>query len=220
MNPRSPIFIEIVGTPAAGKTTLAGRIGHYLNRSGVSCFVAEEAALSYPGPSDDKLAPAFNEWTLAESMEAIDRHRSNRQFEVIILDRGVVDSLYWLSWFRSSRGYNEERYLKSVQLARPGVKLIGFVIFLTCTLDVAQSRRPGAGRIMNQGIYPQLLANYNKQSVALEIGVQGLAHFRLDTGELQIGTVESRVRSFLAMPQDGSREDLLAALIRGQSTPR
>ena len=73
---------------------------------------------------------------------------------------------------------------------------------------------------MNQGIYPQLLSNYNKHTVAQEIGVHGLAHFRLDTGELQIGTVESRVRAFLAMPQDGAREDLLAALIRGQSAPQ
>jgi predicted ATPase len=214
MGSRSPIFIELIGTPAAGKTTLAARLNHYFNSNGVTCTVAAEPNLDYPGDPADKLKPVFNQWTLQESARLMDSYRAARDFEIVIFDRGLVDSLYWLSWFRSSRGFSEEEYIRKVAASGFYLKLMSQVFILTCSYEVAVDRRSGGGRIMNPGIYPQLLANYNKASVSDEIGLNNMSHMRIDTSEIQVDTVEGRARSFLAIPRHGERDDILSALVR------
>lgn len=214
MSTRSPIFIEIIGTPAAGKTTLAAKLHHYFNNSGVLCTIAEEPAERYPGPPQDKLQPEFNEWTLLESLMTIDHHRTLRQYEVVIFDRGVFDSLYWLSWFHSSRGWSNKSYENALQRSRTGARLVNIAIMLTCDFEAARQRRPGGGRILNPGIYPQLLSNYHKPGVAEEIGLATIPCLRIDTSELNIGSVERRVRSFLDTPIIGDKDAILASLVK------
>jgi deoxyadenosine/deoxycytidine kinase len=219
-SPRSPIFIELAGTPAAGKTTMTSRLQHFFASRGVLATVAEEPAGRYPGPPQEKLTPRFNEWTLGESLSAIADHRSNRTAEIVIFDRGAFDSLFWLSWFRSSRGFDETAYAAAVTLARPFLRHISCLVLLTCNFEVARQRRPQAGRIMNAGIYPQVLANYVKPSVGDELGLGGVSHLRLDSSDLAIGAVEARIRAYLGAPQDGDRNDVLAALVRHSVLPK
>lgn len=209
---RSPIFIEIAGTPAAGKTTIASRLQHYFETRGIFCAVADEPAGRYPNPDVDKLSPAISQWTLSESLDRISEYRNNRTAEVVIFDRGPFDSLFWLSWFRSARGFDELSFSTANALARPLLQHISCVIVLTCSFDVALQRRPQAGRIMNPGIYPQLLANYGKNSVGEHIGLHNVSHLRLDTSELQVGTVEARIRAFIDAPQYGDRDEILSSL--------
>jgi thymidylate kinase len=92
-NPRSPIFIELAGTPAAGKTTMASRLQRFFESRNISATIAEEPAGRYPGALDDKLKPAFNQWTLGEAISSVADHRSNRTHEVVIFDRGPFDSV-------------------------------------------------------------------------------------------------------------------------------
>lgn len=211
---RSPIFLEIAGTPAAGKTTLASRLHNFFRACGILSEIAAEPAGKYPGDPSDKLKPVFNQWTLTESISLIESYRSKREFEVVIFDRGAIDSLYWLNWFKDAMGYENSTFASDVARSLFYVGLINKVIFLTCTYEVAQRRRPERGRIMNAGVYPQLLANYNKRRVANEIGLSLSSSYWLDTSDLQIDTVESRVRALLDTPRDGNRSDLLAALLR------
>ena len=206
----SPVFIEIIGTPAAGKTTLANRLNYFIQRSGLICEIAPEPAGRYPGDPSDKLRPSFNQWTLSESISAMDYYRS----EVVIFDRGAIDSLYWLNWFKDIKAFDVGVY-KSIALdSLIYVKMIRKTILLTCSYEVADRRRPGYGRIMNPGVYPQLLSNYGKKYIATDIGLDLSSLFVLDTGELQVDTVERKVREFLNSPRDGDRDDVMAALVR------
>ena len=214
MSALSPIFVEIIGTPAAGKTTLANRLYHFFQACNVDCEVAPEPAGRYPGDLSDKLRPSFNQWTLSESVSRMEDYRSNRRAEVVILDRGVVDSLYWLNWFKDAMGFNEQSYRSHVVDSFVYVKMVRKVILLTCSFDVAERRRPGGGRIMNSKVYPQLLSNYNKKYVASDIGLDLSSFFGLDTTDLQVDTVERKVRAFLNAPKGGDRNDLMAALLR------
>lgn len=211
---RSPVFLEIIGTPAAGKTTLAGRLNHFFNSSGISCAIADEPSARYPGDPSDKLKPIFNIWTLHQAIDSIEFYRANRDVEVIIFDRGIVDSFYWLSWFKKSAGFVEHEYKSYVRECRFHLSLINNIISLTCSYDEAENRRPGGGRIMNRHIYPQLLNNYKKNNIVEELGLGGSSYFQLDTSDIQVDTVESRVRAFLDAPRNGSREEVLAALVK------
>ena len=211
-NARSPLFIELAGTPAAGKTTMANRLQRFFESKQISAVIAEEPAARYPGPPDDKLTPQFNEWTLGESISAIADHRSNRTHEVVIFDRGAFDSLFWLTWFKYSQGMSESAYCAALRVARPLLRHTTILVIMTCSFEVARLRRPGGGRIMNSGVYPQILANYLRPARSSEIGSDSISHYRLETSELSIAGVESKIRAFIGAPQDGSREDVLASL--------
>jgi thymidylate kinase len=152
---RRPFVLEITGTPKAGKTTLITLVDGFLRQSGWKVHVLEERAGACQLPMKGHFF--FNTWTtgtmLAGLLDAIDR-----DYDVVILDRGLFDALVWL-----------ELQVKQGQISRQEAKTFEDFVLLarwrtltdaTIVIDVPPSlamareteRRliPRRGSVMNQ----------------------------------------------------------------------
>lgn len=97
-NLRKPIVIEFSGCPKAGKTTVLGQVQAFLKRIGFRTqIVVERASVC---PIRDKRHSNFNIWTacttLAELLEKTQDPPRQDDPEILILDRGLFDSIAWL----------------------------------------------------------------------------------------------------------------------------
>lgn len=96
--PRRPIIIEFCGSPKAGKTSCISALSMFLRRNEFRVKVLVERASVCP--VNNKYDPLFNIWTvcsaLAELSELLSNHPKN--YDVVILDRGVFDALCWFEW--------------------------------------------------------------------------------------------------------------------------
>src|SRR5437016_2052376 len=87
--------IELFGLPRTGKTSSVDFLLHSLRQAGLRVqVIRERASLS---PIRNKMSPLFNYWTalsqLREYVEACDQ-----DLDVVLADRGVLDSAVWLQY--------------------------------------------------------------------------------------------------------------------------
>jgi len=86
--------IEFAGTPKSGKSTSVEAIRHFLSRNGFRVHVLAERAAICPIPMKGHLF--FNTWC-ACSMLAELLANVEAEADIIIVDRGIFDSLVWLT---------------------------------------------------------------------------------------------------------------------------
>jgi predicted NUDIX family phosphoesterase len=99
MRGRKPIVLEFAGVPKAGKTTTLGQVQTFLRRCGFRVEVVVERASICP--IRDKKHFNFNVWTscttLSQILEKTQSPPSPEDPDILILDRGLFDSITWLS---------------------------------------------------------------------------------------------------------------------------
>jgi predicted NUDIX family phosphoesterase len=165
---RRPIVLEFAGTPKAGKTTTISQIQAFLKRCGFRVKVVVERASVCP--IRDKKHANFNVWTasttLAQILEYTQEPPGPEDPQVLILDRGIFDSICWLRFMdRLSRIRTEDR--KRIEdflfIDDWRKRLTGVVVMMT-TPKEALRREQGylpvetSGSIMNEEVLTQLLA--------------------------------------------------------------
>ena len=109
---RKPIVIEFAGVPKAGKTTTLGTLQSFLRRCGFRVEVVVERASVCP--IRDKKHSNFNVWTacttLAQVLEKTQDPPRPDDPQVLILDRGLFDSICWFTMLeRLARIKREDR---------------------------------------------------------------------------------------------------------------
>lgn len=97
-NLRKPLVIEFAGTPKSGKSTTIDQVRAFLKRCGFRVDVVVERASVCP--IRDKRHASFNMWTAATSIAQLlektqDPPRPDDP-DILILDRGIFDSVVWL----------------------------------------------------------------------------------------------------------------------------
>src|SRR5690349_21164219 len=105
-NHGSPLFLELAGPPASGKTTTARLVWERFAGKGVHCSIVPEAAARSP-LVNLKRSWTFNAWTLCQTVSSVLERTNSQQEDIVVLDRGLIDSLCWIQWFRS-RGEIDE----------------------------------------------------------------------------------------------------------------
>lgn len=110
--PRRPIVIEFCGSPKAGKTSCISALAMFLRRNDFRVKVLVERASVCPVIS--KYDPLFNIWTVCSAVAELSETLSNssKEYDVIIMDRGLFDALCWFDWQR------EHLYLDGDSLER------------------------------------------------------------------------------------------------------
>ncbi len=92
---KRPLVIEFAGTPKSGKTLCVDAIAKYFRRHDIAVSIITERASICPIKNKHHLF--FNIWTgcasLIQMLEALEKPAS-----VIILDRGIFDSLVWIDF--------------------------------------------------------------------------------------------------------------------------
>lgn len=107
---RRPIVIEFAGVPKAGKSSTIAQIHSFLKRSGFKVkTVVERASVC---PIRDKKDVTFNIWTacttLAQIVENTQDPPRYPEPDILILDRGIFDSICWLSMMESLKRIRRE----------------------------------------------------------------------------------------------------------------
>jgi len=96
--PRRPIVIEFCGSPKAGKTSCISALSMFLRRNHFRTKVLVERASVCPVIK--KHDPLFNVWTICSAIAELSETISNspKEYDVVILDRGLFDALCWFEW--------------------------------------------------------------------------------------------------------------------------
>lgn len=111
---KRPIVIEFSGSPKSGKTSCINSLEIFLKRNGFTVQTIQERASVCP--VSDKLSPMFNIWTACTSlsgMVGVLESKSN-VMDVLILDRGIFDSLCWFNWL-VDKGKMEKEQLEIIE---------------------------------------------------------------------------------------------------------
>ena len=94
-----PIFIELIGTPKSGKTSLLGQLEKAFQTSSVPLSTRQETA-EY-NPIENKEIEEYNIWMLMELMKNLSADLSDKTPRIIVYDRGILDRLPWLDLSKS-----------------------------------------------------------------------------------------------------------------------
>jgi len=167
---RRPVVIEFAGTPKAGKTTTLNTLLSFLKRCGFKVEVVVERASVCP--IRDKKHANFNVWTACTTLAQILEKTQNPPHvddpDVLILDRGLFDSVAWLAMMeRMARIKREEREAAEHFLLLPDWrKRISGVIVMLASPEDAMLREKGdlpvegrAGSIMNPPVLEKFREN-------------------------------------------------------------
>jgi predicted NUDIX family phosphoesterase len=164
---RRPIVLEFAGTPKAGKTTTISHIQAFLKRCGFRVKVVVERASICP--IRDKKHFNFNVWTacttLAQILENTQEPPGPEDPQILLLDRGLFDSICWLSFMdHQSRIRSEDREkIERFLLIDDWRKRLTGVIVMTTTPAEALMREQGflpvktSGSIMNDEVLAQMV---------------------------------------------------------------
>lgn len=131
--------IEFMGLPRTGKTTTVEAITERLGEIGINSSIIQERASVCP--VQDKMSPLFNYWTaisqMKEYVEACDKN-----VNVLLADRGIIDSAVWLYFKNQDGSFDEE-----VECFEPLIhnrfvrESTTIAIFFNCDIDIVLNRR-------------------------------------------------------------------------------
>jgi len=166
---RKPIVIEFAGVPKAGKTTTLTALQAFLRRCGFRVEVVVERASVCP--VRDKKHANFNVWTacttLAQILEKTQDPPRVDDPHVLILDRGLFDSICWLEMMEKLsrlRRDDRERIEAFLRIEDWRTRLTAVVLMLATPGDSMEREKgyppvEGAqGSIMNIPVLAKILA--------------------------------------------------------------
>ena len=147
IQPTTPFMVEFLGTPEAGKTSLIHRLNDELSNT-LSVGIVQESAEIVP----DKIPKGSIEahfWmkylTLSKLLEA----KFSYSYDIILIDRGLVDSLIWNQYYYSTKMISQETLeCCNAFFTHSRVPYPDQVFYLTTTPRESIRRRGGEGRIV------------------------------------------------------------------------
>jgi len=191
-----PIFIELVGTPKSGKTTLLNSLSNFFQREKIP-FEAKQETAEY-NPIEDKNLEEYNIWMVMELMKHLSQDLSDKTPRVIIYDRGILDRLPWLDGSMPKRDSDIIKQLYSTDFVRKYQPLTyGFFT----TPETSVQRKGKEGRLVNLKNV-KLFNDYFLQE--LETIRQGSA--KMDV--IYTDMYQDRIKSFIMDTTEKITEDI------------
>ena len=148
INSDKPLFIELVGTPKSGKTTLKKAIQNAFDTKGIPLITRRETAEYNPIPKEDE---NYNFWMILELMRNVSEDLSNAKGKVVLYDRGMIDRIPWMKYDISQGKMKEEDYRRIIEIYKSnylrGYKPLTQVFFTSPELSIL--RKGTEGRFVN-----------------------------------------------------------------------
>lgn len=197
---KKPLIIELYGLPKSGKTTIINSIALFLRRNEIATKVITERASVCP--LKDKKSIFFNVWTgcmaLTNILETID----SGSYQVIILDRGIYDSIVWLNVLREGNRYldSEIEIIKNFFMMKRWQEKIDMVIYLKTTIDKAIEREfkdlltDIQGSIMNQDMLGMYLREAEKLKKEFKEKTKCFEEFNTTDNETEDNVAEITIK--------------------------
>jgi predicted NUDIX family phosphoesterase/thymidylate kinase len=159
---KRPLVIEFSGTPKAGKTTCVDAISKFFRRHRIPTYkVTERASVC---PISDKTNFFFNIWTGNSSLNQMIAVLEQR-VKIIVLDRGLFDTLVWMELHRTIGSLPSDMFSKIEAYFLMWANSVDIVVALSVDPDVSLQREfkdqitDIQGSIMNL----ELLSSYNER---------------------------------------------------------
>lgn len=152
---RKPFMVEFTGTPEAGKTTTIKNVANKFADIGYNVAVLQESAEKLPQEIPKGVWNA-NLWMHFQTTAEILRV-SYVQADIILIDRGLIDSNFYGKKFLWEGIATEEQYEEFRKLFINEL-FPNFVIALTVSPETAIKRRGGSGHLVNE----EYIKRYNE----------------------------------------------------------
>jgi len=140
--PRRPIVIEFCGSPKSGKSSCINSLSLFLRRNNFRTKVLTERASVCP--VTDKYDPNFNIWTVCSAIAELVESLSNnsKDYDVIILDRGIFDALCWFNWLKGNDSLDQASFdsLETFLVMSKWRAVIDLIYVFTATPEVSMER--------------------------------------------------------------------------------
>lgn len=205
-----PFFVELAGTPRAGKTTALTALVRTLQAEGLRVETVTERAAECP--IVDKRHPFFNVWTSCTTLAQV-LAAQDRSTDFVLIDRGLIDAVCWMDWYRATGclSATERRTIEQFLLLPLWSRAIDLVVVMTTEPAVAMRRElaaggaGGASRIMNDAMLREFNQSVERVRVRLQ---QDHRLVSLDTSQLKPAEVLQRLlRTVLARFRNGASPD-------------
>nr|WP_321482219.1 hypothetical protein [uncultured Cohaesibacter sp.] len=138
---KRPLIIEFCGSPRAGKTSCLSSLEIFFARNDISVKIVSEKAAACP--ISDKSSPSYNIWnTLQMICEVEEILSQSESSDIILLDRGLFDSLFWSFWHHSAHRMSNEEYQKFNDFItlHGWIRLVQVVFIFKCRPEVSIKR--------------------------------------------------------------------------------
>lgn len=145
-----PFVIELLGTPKSGKTTTAEAIEHTLKRNDWIVTARPEGATVVDRIKRD--TPHYNLETCRYALSEV-TNRLDGDFDLIVLDRGLLDGMIWMGYWRAKGKLSEEDYAKAMGFYDMSILRDTFDahVMLVCEPEVAMQRELARRRSKKDG---------------------------------------------------------------------
>ena len=182
---RRPFMVEFTGTPEAGKTTAIKNVANKLITAGYKVVTLQETAEKLPSEIP-KGSWNANLWmhlqTTAEILRA-----SYVDADIILLDRGLIDSDFYGKKFLWENEIKEKQYR---QFKKQFIDELfpDFLVACIVSPETAIKRRGGAGRLVNERYirrYNELFRRYYDEIVCRKAVI--------DTGSLSVYEMNDQI---------------------------
>jgi len=158
-----PVFLELAGLPATGKTTSALLLKQRLTELGLSCSVLPER------DENSSLRTLrghwyYNAWRLCRLVAQVLEAQCGQPLDVVIVDRGVVDALCWFAWLRRRGELPDQlaKVLESFLVDPPWIRGRQLVCVMRVAYETAVARRGGrTGFVVNERTYAEVELAYS-----------------------------------------------------------
>lgn len=220
-NLRKSVVIEFAGVPKAGKTTILTSTNSFLKRCGFHPeIVVERASMC---PIRDKKHSNFNVWTasttLSQILEKTQEPPLNGDPNILLLDRGIFDSICWLSVMEQTARIvpKDKQAIEAFLLLEDWRRRIKAVVLMLASPKDSMERERGLlpvegvqGSIMNTDMLQLTLDVTNETADRLR---RYFRIFKVDTshskGISANETAELVVSHILDVIEEQIREDIL-----------
>ena len=143
---RKPFMVEFTGTPEAGKTTSIHHVFNEFGKEGYSVAICKESAEKLP-ELIPKGTPDANLWMHYQTQAGLLKAQFIRA-DILLIDRGLVDSNFYGKKFLWEGTYTEQEYEEFRKQFNEHL-FPDFLIALMVPPEVSIQRRGGEGRLVN-----------------------------------------------------------------------
>lgn len=143
-----PYFVEILGTPEAGKTTAINKALTDLRNKNYKVLYVRESAEIVPEQLGKGSLEA-NVWMRLETLQSI-LIRFAEKPDIVIADRGIIDALFWNFLFFKKGDLSKEQLIACDEFFKKMNFMPDLILVFTATPDECIARRGGEGRLVTK----------------------------------------------------------------------
>lgn len=185
-----PIFIEFMGTPESGKTSVSRCLEERLKNIGYSVIFIQESAEVLPenivkGSFEASVWMYLN--TLKEVLNALSSNS-----DIVIADRGILDGAFYNMRFKNIDKIFENSCLAFDEFVKTLDIMPDFVVSLITTKEESIRRRGGEGRLVTL----EYIERYNSDLLVFFSTVE-VSKVQIDTTDKTIDYVTDYVHELI-----------------------